>query len=119
MAIEADPPRRLLLLSSDLLALSRLEPAASSLGFSVAAASLRDAPRALAECVPDLVIVDLDQSDGDSLDALTGLAASGPRRVLGYFSHVDAVRGEMARRAGIEAFPRGRFWRSLHDLLSG
>jgi DNA-binding NarL/FixJ family response regulator len=69
----------------------------------------------------DLVVVDLDDGGAEVLEGLAGAAEQGllPRRVLGYFSHVQEETGNAARAAGIEAYPRSRFWRELPSLLTG
>ena len=68
----------------------------------------------------DVVVVDLDDGGSDVLDALAAAGDQGllPSRVLGYFSHVKEATGAAARAAGIEAYPRGRFWRDLPSLLN-
>ena len=67
----------------------------------------------------DLAVVDLDEGGSEVLEALTSAAGQGllPRRVLGYYSHVREETGAAARRAGIAAYPRSRFWRDLPELL--
>ncbi len=60
----------------------------------------------------DVVVIDLDEL-GEVFPE--GLWAAG--RVIGFFSHVDATRAEAAQAVGIEAYPRGRFWRDLPRIL--
>jgi hypothetical protein len=66
-----------------------------------------------------IVVVDLDSGGREALAALAAARETGnePLRAIGYFSHVDVALGEAARGAGVEAHPRGRFWRTLPDIL--
>ena len=64
-----------------------------------------------------LVLVDLDRAGPDGVAALSEVAETA--RVIGYFSHVDEELGRKARAQGIEALPRGRFWRELPAILAG
>lgn len=68
----------------------------------------------------DLVVVDLDEGGPEVLEELAAARERGllPRRVLGYFSHVSQEVGAAARDAGVEVYPRGRFWRELTSLLT-
>lgn len=67
------------------------------------------------------VVVDLDGGGTEALAALATAAEQDllPGRVLGYFSHVQEQTGKAAREAGVEAYPRGRFWRDLDSLIQG
>ena len=62
----------------------------------------------------DLVIIDLDELGADRL---TRLRVPKAGRVVGYYSHVNVTLGRAASAAGIDPFPRGRFWRLLPKLL--
>ena len=64
-----------------------------------------------------VVLVDLDRAGPDGVAALSEVA--GRARVIGYFSHVDEELGRKARAEGVEALPRGRFWRELPAILAG
>ena len=68
----------------------------------------------------DLVIVDLDDGGPEVLAALARAGERGllPDRVLGYFSHVQEDTGRAARAAGVEAYPRSRFWREIPSLVA-
>ena len=69
---------------------------------------------------PDAIgsrVVDLDRAGPDGLARLSEVA--GRARVIGYFSHVDEELGRKARAEGVEALPRGRFWRELPSILTG
>jgi hypothetical protein len=102
---------KLLLASRDLAARARVQDAVERSGWSMATASPGDLGPAAAEHAPALVVIDLDEAGVDAL---------GPPgvRAIGFFSHVDRPLAEAARAAGIEAVPRGRFWRTLPQLLA-
>jgi len=99
------------------MALSRIEAAAAKSSLEVK----RLRPEALGslDAPPDvdLVVLDLDSGGRALIDTWAGLAGTGPR-AIGYFSHVDAELGEHARSRGVEAVPRGRFWRTLEEELA-
>jgi hypothetical protein len=112
--------RRLLLVGGDLMARARVEQVAAGAGIVVELA----APGSLAARLTkardvDLVVLDLDSGGRGLLDEVASAGVAPETRVVGYFSHVDASLGEAARRAGCEALPRGRFWRTLPELLRG
>lgn len=103
---------------ADLLGLARVEAAAERAGRGVIVAGTGD----LADGVDaGLVVVDLDRGRRDALDALDAARASGrlEARVVLFVSHVDEDLARTARERGYETWPRGRFWRSLDDLLRG
>lgn len=106
---------KLLLASRDLVAKARVADAAGRAGWTMVTARVADLSGAVAEHSPELVVVDLDEAGEPTLHAL------GPTmtRTIGFFSHVDTALGEAARAAGVEAVPRGRFWRTLPQLLEG
>jgi hypothetical protein len=62
----------------------------------------------------DLVILDLDELGTRRLGEITLPKGS---RVVGYFSHVDTALAEAATTAGVEAYPRGQFYKALPKLL--
>ena len=111
--------RVLLLASGDLMARSRLEQAAARHGLELHSVKPGALAEALVEMKPEIVVLDLDSGTAAVLDDLPkaeGRHRTGPR-LLGYFSHVDEGLGRAAAAAGVEAHPRGRFWRSIDDLL--
>ena len=97
------PGIRVALVGGDLLAEARIREAVERAGGHL----VRAAPDA--EPI-DLVVVDLE-----------GAPAARPpaRKVLGYYPHVRSDLAEAARRSGIEALPRGRFFRELPSLIEG
>ena len=100
----------LLLLSRDLLAVGRVEAVAASAGWSVLVQDPKsDSGR---DATPELIVVDLD-SVGEQ--GLSNIELRG--RTVGFFSHVDESLGRAAEQAGIEVWPRGRFWRELPTIL--
>lgn len=108
-----------LLVSTDLLARSRLEDAAARARWRVEVASPAGLPERAAAGGIDLLVLDLDSGGAELLEALRAARERGgvPGRVVGFFSHVDSALGQAARAAGCDAMPRGKFWRSLADLL--
>lgn len=113
---------RIVLIGRDLKDRDRLWRATEGLaGRTVTGTGAERALAFLAEHHPvDVVVVDLDDGGPQILDALTQAREQGllPQRVLGYFSHVQEATGAAARRAGLEAYPRSRFWREAASLLS-
>lgn len=102
-------PGRVIFVGTDLNARVRLEAVAEEV---VQVASLADLPRAL----DGVVVIDLDMADPD----LWGLLQSRPgiaEHVVGFYSHVNAELARDAAAAGIRAYPRGRFWTNLRELL--
>ena len=111
--------RTVLLVGGDLMARARLEAAAREAGVELVTASQETLETALLENRPAMVVLDLDDGGDGVLAALDRARARDlvPERVVGYFSHVDAALGQAAGAAGCEAMPRGRFWRSLAEIL--
>jgi hypothetical protein len=108
-----------IVVSTDLLARSRLEDAAARASWEVRTATEHDFVEKLGATRADLLVLDLD-AGGIPLLERVAQAREGallPERVVGFFSHVDAELGKAAEAAGCDAMPRGRFWRSLPDLL--
>ena len=103
------------------MARARLEQAVRDAGFTLAIASVDRLDEALRAHEPNVVILDLDAGGRDLLDRLEEARNRGAvtARVVGYFSHVDAGLGAAARAAGCTPLPRGRFWRSLPEVLAG
>lgn len=109
-----------LLVGGDLSAKARLEAAAAVAKMELRLATFGRMGAALSASQPELVVLDLDDGREGVLEELTAARAEGlvPDVVLGYLSHVDESLAEAARRAGCEPVPRGRFWRSLPDILT-
>ena len=103
----------MLLVGSDLSARARLEAAAQRAGWDLRTCRPDDAAEVVRREPVDLIVADLDYGRDVALEALRDVTA----RVVGFYSHVDATLGEAARAAGVEAVPRGRFWRELDELL--
>lgn len=107
------------LVGGDLMARARLEAAARHAGAEVTTIGLEDLESSLEERATNLVVIDLDEGRDAALEVVAAARARGliTGRVVGYFSHIDEALGEAARQAGCEAVPRGRFWRTVPDLL--
>lgn len=113
------PPSSLVvLLGGDLNARVRIERAARARGLEVVTSTVGELPGVLSRA--RLVIVDLDSVGREVLDALSATrdAARVDVPAIGYFSHVDAALGAAAAAAGVEALPRGRFWRELDAVVA-
>ncbi|MDQ4095324.1 MAG: hypothetical protein M3174_03855 [Actinomycetota bacterium] len=107
-----------LVVDADLLGLARIEGAAARAERAVKVADASGLKDELPDV--DLVIIDLDRGREASLDALDAARSSGrlTARVILFVSHVDEALAQRARERGYETFARGRFWRSLDDLLN-
>jgi hypothetical protein len=79
------------------------------------------APTGFADRLPgtSLLVLDLDSGGRAAIDEAAAWIGSGdaPVRVIGFYSHIDDELRRAAQGAGIEAYPRGRFWRDLAMLL--
>src|SRR5262249_9098567 len=112
-----------LLLSDDLLFVSRITGTAQALGLRVqparTAAALLDLARRQA---PACVLVDLAHPDLGLDDLLAELrkACPTPPRVVAYGSHVDTDTLKAARAAGCDpVWPRSKFVEELPGALTG
>ena len=105
--------KRILLVSSDLQARVRIERAADAEGLALGVISPGSGGPVPAA---DLIVLDLDQIQDLSgwLEARDLEAA----KLVGFFSHVQRESGAAAEAAGVEVYPRGRFWREVRQLLS-
>ena len=102
------------------MALSRIREAADRAEREVATANSDSISRVLADTPVGLVILDLDRGGTDLVRATQeAIADSGPRRVVGFYSHIDADLGRSASRGGIRDLPARVFWRSLDEVLAG
>jgi hypothetical protein len=108
-----------LLVGGDLMAQSRLVDAASRAGAALENTSVDGFRARLREVQPSLVVLDLDGGGDGVLKELRATPEEelGAARVVGYYSHVDRALGEAAQQAGCEAWPRGKFWSGLDELL--
>jgi len=117
-----EAPRDVVLLAGgDLGARARVLRAANQAGLELVTSSIEGLLDALQASTVGVLIIDLDEAGAAGLAALNDARARGssPERVLGFYSHVDDRLGERARATGCEALPRGRFWRTLPQLLGG
>ncbi|MDQ3770625.1 MAG: hypothetical protein M3343_00865 [Actinomycetota bacterium] len=110
--------KTVVMIGGDLMARSRIEEAARAASLRFVRVDINDLDSLDEPPVADLIVLDLDVGGRALIASWARIAgASGPR-VVGYFSHVDVALGDDARAAGIEAVPRGRFWRTLTDTLT-
>ena len=114
-------PQTVVVVGGDLMARARIESAAAAAGARLLKTTPSDLGPTLRSSGCDVLILDLD---GGGAELLEAVAAAGreqrlPRRVLGYFSHVDESLRRRAAEAGVTPMPRGRFWRQLPELLAG
>lgn len=107
--------------SGDLMARARLEDAAARAGARLEMASVDTFTEKLRAFRPDLLVLDLDAGRDKVLQRLEEARSHGflPGRVVGFVSHVDVELAATARAAGCEVTARGKFWRTLSELLSG
>ena len=108
-----------LLLSDDLLFISRIAGTARALGLSLQAC--RDVPALEAAAraqAPACVIVDLHHSGLDITRLIATLKATAKCTIVGYGSHVAADVLHAARGAGCDlVLPRSKFAESLADEM--
>ena len=110
-----DIPTTALLVSRDLNARVRVEAAAAGRAEILNRPDLASVP-----LETTLVFIDLDSADEVLLARAAELIEQAPqRRWIGFFSHIDEDLGRRAEAAGIEAMPRGRFWKALPNLVEG
>lgn len=108
-----------LLVGGDLMAKSRLVDAASRADATLETTTVQNFLDRLRQINPAVVVIDLDGGREEALKELRAASEDELRaaRVIGYYSHVDRALGEAAEQAGCEAWPRGRFWSKLDELL--
>jgi hypothetical protein len=105
------------LVGGDLAARARVGDAAARVGLELVTTTPMGLSGVLQGGRVQLVIIDLDDASPDALDVVAESEPSTPR-VVGFYSHVDLELGQRARAAGIEAWPRGRFWRELSGMVA-
>jgi hypothetical protein len=113
-----EPQRVIAVVGGDLMALSRIEAAATANSLDLQRLSQDDLESLDEPPAVELVVLDLDSGGRALVDVWSSLAGDSGPRAVGYFSHVDATLGDHARAKGVEALPRGRFWRSLDEILA-
>ena len=109
--------RTIAIVGGDLMARSRIEAAAAANSLEVQRLNPGELESLEAPPDVDLVVLDLDSSGRALIDTWVSLAGESGPRAVGYFSHVDVALGDHARSQGVEAVPRGRFWRTLEEIL--
>ena len=108
--------RRILLVGGDLKVRDRVQRAAERAGLAVETIPV-------GAVIPgtdfELAVVDLDSVKTDAIEGIALQMRGAAPRVVGFFSHVDPARGDRATGAGIESYARGRFWRTLDEIIGG
>jgi DNA-binding NarL/FixJ family response regulator len=110
-----------LLLSDDLLVLSRVEAAAARMGIGIqSAASSVQAAQCSGGKPPKLIIVDLAAARLDLAALVREIKGGGSMtKVLAFGPHVHQARLDAARDAGCdEVVSRGQFFAQLDTILS-
>lgn len=112
--------RSVLAVGGDLIAKSRLQEAADRVRIPISFCMPTEVRTRLMETAPSLVVVDLDEVGKEQLHRLGLAQAEGlfSGHLVGFYSHVDAELAEAARQIGCKAVPRGRFWRTVDEILS-
>jgi hypothetical protein len=110
--------RAIAVVGGDLMARSRIEAAAAANSLEIQRLSQDDLESLEAPPDVDLVVLDLDSGGRALVDTWASLADESGPRAVGYFSHVDVALGDHARSRGVDAVPRGRFWRTLEEILA-
>ena len=105
----------MVLIGRDLLALARVETAATRAGLATLRIDPGDSPPAALHVAA--VVVDLDDAGSPGAVHAAAMAAASGAPGLAFFSHLDEEAGRAARDAGLTALPRGRFWREVDALL--
>jgi hypothetical protein len=106
-----------LLVGGDLNAQVRVGDAARRAGGTLQRVAPEHLATEIASKSPSMVVIDLDEVGAEALTAVPRDSGPDGPIVVAYFSHVDGALGESARQAGVEALPRGRFWRELPSLV--
>jgi ActR/RegA family two-component response regulator len=108
-----------LLLSDDMLFISRITGTARSLGLEIKPA--RNAANLLGQAKaqsPACVLVDLQNAGLDIVALVSDLKSAGNPFIVGYGSHVDAATLKAAREAGCDlVLPRSQFVEELATEL--
>lgn len=106
-----------LLLSDDLIFISRIAGTARALGLDLK--SVRSAAEILAQVqTPVCVLIDLQNPGLDIAALVRNLKAGGNPRIVGYGSHVDTASLKAAREAGCDVvLPRSKFVDDLETEL--
>lgn len=116
----ADTRGDILVVDADLMALARLRDAAARAGKDVQTTTGAGVGERLSSGSIEMIVLDLDQGGHELVDAVATLREKGIQlpRVIAFYSHIDEQLGAAADSAGFETYPRGRFWRTLDDLLT-
>jgi ActR/RegA family two-component response regulator len=114
-------PRPGLLLSDDLLFISRITGTARSVGLDIEPArSAADLLAKAGTCTPACVLIDLQNTGLDIVALVGALKSAGNAYLVAYGSHVDTAALKAAREAGCDlVLPRSKFVEDLATELLG
>jgi CheY-like chemotaxis protein len=108
-----------LILSDDLLDASRVIGEGRAMGLQVIQCKDQAALLSALDRKPAMVVIDLHNPGLDASMVVAAIKAQSAK-VIGFGSHVDAVRLKAARQAGCdEVLPRSAFFEGLGDRLRG
>jgi DNA-binding NarL/FixJ family response regulator len=108
----------ILILSDDLIDTSKTLGAAKALGLSAGQRRTITQLVASLDPSPDLIVIDLHHPDIDAAQFVAFRERLGSVRVVGYGSHVDAVRLKAARAAGWNlVLPRSAYFERMETQL--
>lgn len=114
--------RRVVAVVPDLFFATRIAATAARLGVTLETPAPEQAPVAIRQRPPDLVILDL-RAPGDPLALARALKADPATRsvpVVGFYPHVEGELREAALAAGVDqVLPRSAFTVRLAALLAG
>lgn len=110
--------RTAVFVGGDLMARARLQEACDAFDISLESIAPDDLRERVSSGGIDLLILDLDSGGHALLDDLADIPSESGLEVVGFFSHIDEELGRAAAERGCRALPRGRFWRSLTEILS-
>jgi CheY-like chemotaxis protein len=116
--------RRVVVAVDDMFFLAKIRASASALGKEIVVArSLEQLDRELCSTPPDLLIIDLNSTRLDPLEAIKSLKSRPELRstpVVGFLSHVQIDLKRNAEEAGCDqVMPRSAFFQNLPQILSG
>ncbi len=112
--------RRLLLVMSDLLFRSKIDEVARRLGLELRVAKSPEAlERHLAQGLPALVIVDLEEGTMDPFAAVARVRAAAPESaIVGFAGHGNTEAIQRGRQAGATVLARSGFTAQLPAMLT-
>ncbi len=111
----------IVVLVEDLFFLAKIRETAKALGITVVTGDSRVGPAAIAEALPQTIILDLNSRGLPAVDWIRALKAdpiTRPIRIVGFASHVQEQLISAARAAGCDSvMARSAFTQQLPNLL--